>query len=286
MARTTLFQAAFRELAEPPRWAEPFQRARPLVVFELRGSSACVQPHPLPSFKRRIRSTASQRAVYPRKTDECLPSSGPNFPVDSLAAATTKCAEIRLIRSEKRAFNSKYLHFSLLLVEVNLRDGRILFFFFRKFKAAQGIVALTGVVVAEPVRSSWKFCESMLCKFKLVEKLVFGRWLIRIVVGLLSLFLSIDIRLIYEWWLFNCWWLLDTCFFIFKTGATNFRTNFFRWSTPWSKFRACHVALINHEIGWAPWTNFKLLLHTIRLILPWVMTQCYVFQFVKVEICW
>lgn len=45
---------------------------------------------PHPPFKRRIRSTASQRAVYPRKTNECLPSSGPNFPVDSLAAATTK----------------------------------------------------------------------------------------------------------------------------------------------------------------------------------------------------
>lgn len=159
------------------------------------------------------------------------------------------------------------------------------FFFFRKFKAAQGIVDLTGVVVAEPVRSSWKFCESMLCKFKLVEKLVFGRWLIRIVVGLLSLFLSIDIRLMDGGYLtVDGYWI--RVFSFLKRAQQISGQICFGDQHSWSKFRACHVALINHEIGWAPWTNFKLLLHTIRLILPWVMTQCYVFQFVKVEICW
>lgn len=85
MARTTLFQAANSQPSLSRRFKGPS-----LSRFRVTGGSSVRLAPPHPPFKRRIRSTASQRAVYPRKTDECLPSSGPNFPVDSLAAATTK----------------------------------------------------------------------------------------------------------------------------------------------------------------------------------------------------
>lgn len=138
---------------------------------------------PHPPFKRRIRSTASQRAVYPRKTDECLPSSGPNFPVDSLAAATTKLHgnSINSIRETRVQFEISTPIFQtkriLLMDDFFFLNLRIFFLNLR-------IVDLMGErSCCEPLRSCSRFlevCAKRLCKFELVEKLISGGGLIRI----------------------------------------------------------------------------------------------------------
>lgn len=145
---------------------------------------------PHPPFKRRIRSTASQRAVYPRKTDECLPSSGPNFPVDSLAAATTKLHgnSINSIRETRVQFEVSTPVFQtkriLLMDEFFFKFFLNFFLNLRIFFLNLRIVDLMGErSCCEPLRSCSRFlevCAKWLCKFELVEKLISGKGLIRI----------------------------------------------------------------------------------------------------------
>ena len=105
--RATLFRAALREFAGPRVAA--FQRAA-LIVSTF---SVCVRVLVvtkgefdfvvrLSQNMEKERERERERAVYPRKTDECLPSSGRKF--HCLAATATKCTEIRLMRAD----NARY----------------------------------------------------------------------------------------------------------------------------------------------------------------------------------